>query len=98
MGAIIRDCNGLFMAGLSRPIADVASPLAILSCLNFLNYLYWASWYKYKSEDPDPKSNPKALNGTPLIKDESTQENGDKIKETSSFDQIEDGGKETEAS
>ncbi|XP_019231318.1 PREDICTED: protein NRT1/ PTR FAMILY 4.5-like isoform X2 [Nicotiana attenuata] len=25
--------------------------LAILSCLNFVNYLYWASWYKYKSED-----------------------------------------------
>ncbi|XP_016498289.1 protein NRT1/ PTR FAMILY 4.5 isoform X1 [Nicotiana tabacum] len=25
--------------------------LAILSCLNFINYLYWASWYKYKSDD-----------------------------------------------
>ncbi|XP_057493517.1 protein NRT1/ PTR FAMILY 4.5-like [Actinidia eriantha] len=26
--------------------------LAILSCLNFFNYLYWASWYKYKTEEP----------------------------------------------
>ncbi|KAL2536902.1 Protein NRT1/PTR FAMILY 4.3 [Forsythia ovata] len=25
--------------------------LAILSCLNFVNYLYWATWYKYKTED-----------------------------------------------
>lgn len=39
--------------------------LAILSCLNFFNYLYWASWYKYKCEEP----NSKALN-----KVESTQE------------------------
>ncbi|GKU91206.1 hypothetical protein SLEP1_g5108 [Rubroshorea leprosula] len=25
--------------------------LAVLSCLNFANYLYWASWYKYKTEE-----------------------------------------------
>ncbi|CAJ2631797.1 unnamed protein product [Trifolium pratense] len=30
--------------------------LAILSCLNFFNYLYWASRYKYKSEDQDSSS------------------------------------------
>ncbi|KAA8545327.1 hypothetical protein F0562_020111 [Nyssa sinensis] len=33
--------------------------LAIVSVLNFFNYLYWASWYKYKTEDPvtdQPKS------------------------------------------
>lgn len=26
--------------------------MAVLSCLNFLNYLYWASWYKYKTDEP----------------------------------------------
>lgn len=26
--------------------------LAILSVLNFFHYLYWASWYKYKTEEP----------------------------------------------
>lgn len=31
--------------------------LAILSCLNFFNFLYWASWYKYKSEDQNSKPN-----------------------------------------
>ncbi|KAF7818042.1 protein NRT1/ PTR FAMILY 4.6-like [Senna tora] len=36
--------------------------LAILSCLNFFNYLYWASCYKYKSEDdPNSKANLKTL-------------------------------------
>jgi peptide/histidine transporter 3/4 len=40
--------------------------LAIISVLNFFNYLYWASWYKYKSEEPVFKE-------TPLLKrDEST--------------------------
>ncbi|XP_028779405.1 protein NRT1/ PTR FAMILY 4.5-like [Neltuma alba] len=39
--------------------------LAILSCLNFFNYLYWASWYKYKSEEPNSKA---------LSKVDSTQE------------------------
>lgn len=39
--------------------------LAILSCLNFFNYLYWASWYKYKTEEPSSKA---------LNKVESTQE------------------------
>ncbi|KAK4378777.1 hypothetical protein RND71_000639 [Anisodus tanguticus] len=32
--------------------------LAILSGLNFLNYLYWASWYKYKTDEiVEPKPN-----------------------------------------
>jgi len=34
-----------------------------------------ASWYKYKSEDPDNKPKPNALHGTPLIKNEGTQGN-----------------------
>jgi len=41
--------------------------LAILSCLNFFNYLYWASRYKYKSEDQN--SSPiglKSLHEMPL--------------------------------
>ncbi|CAL0308527.1 unnamed protein product [Lupinus luteus] len=37
--------------------------LATLSCLNFFNYLYWASRYKYKSEDHNSCPNLKALNG-----------------------------------
>lgn len=35
--------------------------LAILSCLNFFHFLYWASWYKYKSEDSNSRSNLKAI-------------------------------------
>ncbi|XP_027338351.1 protein NRT1/ PTR FAMILY 4.5-like [Abrus precatorius] len=35
--------------------------LAILSCLNFFNFLYWASWYKYKSEDNNSKKNLKGV-------------------------------------
>ncbi|XP_009795124.1 protein NRT1/ PTR FAMILY 4.5-like [Nicotiana tabacum] len=32
--------------------------LAILSGLNFLNYLFWASWYKYKTDEiEEPKPN-----------------------------------------
>jgi peptide/histidine transporter 3/4 len=42
--------------------------LAILSCLNFANYLYWASWYKYKTDEPMPESD----SGTPFLKEEST--------------------------
>jgi len=38
--------------------------LAILSCLNFFNFLYWASWYKYKTED---SNNSKELGETPLL-------------------------------
>ena len=49
--------------------------LAILSCINFIIYLLSASWYKYKSEDPDNKPKPNALHGTPLIKNEGTQGN-----------------------
>ncbi|KAF1869750.1 hypothetical protein Lal_00017326 [Lupinus albus] len=38
--------------------------LATLSCLNFFNYLYWASSYKYKSEEHNNSSpNLMALNG-----------------------------------
>ncbi|KAK2376754.1 protein NRT1/ PTR FAMILY 4.5 [Trifolium repens] len=44
--------------------------LAILSCLNFFNFLYWASWYKYKSEDSNITSliiTTKELGETPLL-------------------------------
>ncbi|KAK7278074.1 hypothetical protein RJT34_23098 [Clitoria ternatea] len=41
--------------------------LAILSCLNFFNFLYWASWYKYKSEDNNSKLNLKHVAETPVI-------------------------------
>ncbi|KGN61036.1 hypothetical protein Csa_021307 [Cucumis sativus] len=33
--------------------------LAILSVLNFFHYLYWASWYKYKTEEPVVELNSK---------------------------------------
>lgn len=46
--------------------------LAILSCINFANYLYWASWYKYKTDEPASKIQLKPLNQIPLI-------NGDPI-------------------
>ncbi|CAL0320909.1 unnamed protein product [Lupinus luteus] len=35
--------------------------LAILSCLNFFNFLYWASWYKYKSEENNSRPSLKAI-------------------------------------
>ncbi|XP_039048783.1 protein NRT1/ PTR FAMILY 4.5-like [Hibiscus syriacus] len=42
--------------------------LAILSCLNFINYLYWASWYKYKTGEPDPdEAEAKDLRNGPLV-------------------------------
>ncbi|XP_004495820.1 protein NRT1/ PTR FAMILY 4.5-like [Cicer arietinum] len=41
--------------------------LAILSCLNFFNFLYWATWYKYKSEDDNSKG--KDFGETPLLMD-----------------------------
>ncbi|KAK9041731.1 hypothetical protein V6N11_016821 [Hibiscus sabdariffa] len=47
--------------------------LAILSCLNFVNYLYWASWYKYKTEEPDhteAKAEAKQLSTGPLAAEE----------------------------
>ncbi|KAK9920100.1 hypothetical protein M0R45_028662 [Rubus argutus] len=49
--------------------------LAILSCINFVNYLYWASWYKYKTDEPDAKVELKDLNRAPLVENE----NGSKI-------------------
>ncbi|KAF3454752.1 hypothetical protein FNV43_RR05200 [Rhamnella rubrinervis] len=50
--------------------------LAIISVLNFFNYLYWASWYKYKSQEP-------VLKETPLLKiDESTQESTNVVHTT----------------
>ncbi|TMX05128.1 hypothetical protein EJD97_002176 [Solanum chilense] len=54
--------------------------LAILSGLNFLNYLYWASWYKYKTDEiietkPKPNlgdsislSKSVSVSGVPLLK------------------------------
>ncbi|XP_022898143.1 protein NRT1/ PTR FAMILY 4.5-like [Olea europaea var. sylvestris] len=45
--------------------------LAILSCLNFVNYLYWATWYKYKTEDTANTSGmdkSPSISGVPLIK------------------------------
>jgi peptide/histidine transporter 3/4 len=45
--------------------------LAILSCLNFFNFLYWASWYKYKSEEDSNSTSliitTKELGETPLL-------------------------------
>ncbi|CAJ2628887.1 unnamed protein product [Trifolium pratense] len=44
--------------------------LAILSCLNFFNFVYWASWYKYKSEDSNNSSmviTKELLGETPLL-------------------------------
>ncbi|WRX24523.1 Proton-dependent oligopeptide transporter family - like 10 [Theobroma cacao] len=53
--------------------------LAILSSLNFVNYLYWASWYKYTPEEPDPDTKPKDLStGPPLAKEENTLDGGAK--------------------
>ena len=50
--------------------------LAILSCINFVNYLYWASWYKYKTEElPVMELKPKAFISAPVFKKESTPEN-----------------------
>jgi len=46
--------------------------LAILSCLNFANYLYWASWYKYKTDEPKNEPIPESGSGTPFLKEEST--------------------------
>lgn len=45
--------------------------LAILSCINFVNYLYWASWYKYKVDEPASKIQLKPLNQIPLINNDS---------------------------
>ncbi|PQQ07120.1 protein NRT1/ PTR FAMILY 4.5-like [Prunus yedoensis var. nudiflora] len=55
--------------------------LAILSCINFANYLYWASWYKYKTDEPASKIQLKPLNQIPLINgDPSTQDSVIKTK------------------
>lgn len=51
--------------------------LSILSCINFVNYLYWASWYKYKTESPDPHDKAKDLiPGRLLHKEESILDGG----------------------
>ncbi|CAL8166029.1 unnamed protein product [Prunus armeniaca] len=56
--------------------------LAILSCINFANYLYWASWYKYKTDEPASKIQLKPLNQIPLINGgPSTQDSVIKTKE-----------------
>lgn len=75
--------------------------LAVLSCLNFINYLYWASWYKYKTEDSDFESKSKALKGSSFLQEEVTTTptedvHGEKINETSSFEPKEDGAEEKE--
>lgn len=44
--------------------------LAIISCLNFGNYLYWASWYKYKTEEPKLKDEPMLSSNMLFIKEE----------------------------
>ncbi|KAE8675472.1 hypothetical protein F3Y22_tig00111671pilonHSYRG00279 [Hibiscus syriacus] len=45
--------------------------LAILSCLNFVHYLYWASWYKYKTDEPDhAEAEAKDLRTGPLVAEE----------------------------
>ncbi|GFY89121.1 major facilitator superfamily protein [Actinidia rufa] len=40
--------------------------LSILSCLNFFNYLYWASWYKYKTEEPKMEPMIRFKEGSPV--------------------------------
>ncbi|KAK8589161.1 hypothetical protein V6N13_088029 [Hibiscus sabdariffa] len=51
--------------------------LAILSCLNFVNYLYWASWYKYKTEEPDhTEAEAKQLSVGPLVAEEENTPDG----------------------
>ncbi|KAK3030388.1 hypothetical protein RJ639_038916 [Escallonia herrerae] len=64
--------------------------LAILSCINFVNYLYWASWYKYKTEDAveaELKSPP--LNAAPLL-GEAQEDVSKTTKEASSVEPKED--------
>ncbi|XAR52770.1 hypothetical protein NMG60_11021022 [Bertholletia excelsa] len=49
--------------------------LAILSCLNFANYLYWASWYKYKADEPKPIQKSPMIRSTsavPFLRDENS--------------------------
>ncbi|XP_050382396.1 protein NRT1/ PTR FAMILY 4.5-like [Argentina anserina] len=54
--------------------------LAILSCLNFANYLYWASWYKYKTDEPDANNMQlKEAEKAPLPLPLSENENGSKV-------------------
>lgn len=47
--------------------------LAILSILNFFHYLYWASWYKYKTEEPIAEVNNDGgggEEGVPILREE----------------------------
>ncbi|CAL5208734.1 unnamed protein product [Lathyrus oleraceus] len=58
--------------------------LAILSCLNFFNFLYWASWYKYKTEDSNnSEMNSKELGETPLLMVGGGRKHDGKAKESS---------------
>ncbi|KAL6146421.1 hypothetical protein ACLB2K_057100 [Fragaria x ananassa] len=57
--------------------------LAILSCLNFANYLYWASWYKYKPEEPETKVQLKEVD-KPLVIEHENGSNKVTAKEVSS--------------
>ncbi|KAL4352968.1 hypothetical protein GQ457_06G021870 [Hibiscus cannabinus] len=50
--------------------------LAILSCLNFVNYLYWASWYKYKTEEPDHTEAKQLSTGPLAAEEENTLDGG----------------------
>ncbi|KAL5068906.1 hypothetical protein RYX36_019793 [Vicia faba] len=72
--------------------------LAILSCLNFFNFLYWATWYKYKTEDiMNSEMNSKELGETPLLMDgggkakESSQTSEANTEGPSSSDETDDG-------
>ncbi|CAK8572595.1 unnamed protein product [Lathyrus sativus] len=58
--------------------------LAILSCLNFFNFLYWATWYKYKTEDSNnSEMNSKELGETPLLMVGGGRKHDGKAKESS---------------
>ncbi|KAI6669649.1 hypothetical protein NL676_004534 [Syzygium grande] len=37
--------------------------LAVLSCLNLANYVFWASWYKYKKNDSELKTEAEPTDG-----------------------------------
>lgn len=58
--------------------------LAILSCLNFANYLYWASWYKYKPEEPETEVQLKEVD-KPLVIEHENGSNKVIAEEVSSF-------------
>ncbi|KAM7273275.1 hypothetical protein ACFE04_027939 [Oxalis oulophora] len=72
--------------------------LAIVSCLNFLNYLYWASWYKYKQQEPAGVFETKT---TFFDKEEESKQDVVEVKEMNQVpldDQTEDAKQEDKAS